>query len=205
MRNKIANATRFKSYYILGDSACVDSASSECASWPISVQVKSEDAVSAEEFVFKNTFYFSFNFFVCKLKAPKFLGKMVETAKITTFTRTTTAVPAPASAPAAATTPAIAPVTAASATPTPTATTAARNAQGNDETARGIYNLKVIVFFLLLPLILFAVFLKHLLDYLFGLGEKPKDVRGKVAVVSEIVERGMGVRGKYGTGADQAS
>uniref|UniRef100_A0A0K8VGK5 Retinol dehydrogenase 10-A n=1 Tax=Bactrocera latifrons TaxID=174628 RepID=A0A0K8VGK5_BACLA len=114
---------------------------------------------------------------------------MVETAKVTTFTRTTTAVPAPASAPAAATTPATAPVTAVSVTPTPaattaTTTTAARNAQRNDETARGIYNLKVIVFFLLLPLILFAVFLKHLLDYLFGLGEKPKDVRGKVAVVT---------------------
>lgn len=149
---------------------------------------------------FKNKLYFSFYFFVCKLKAPKFLSRMVETAKITTFTRTSTAVPAPASAPAAASAPATAPVTAESAAPTmpttmPAAATAARNAQRNDETARGIYNLKVIVFFLLLPLILFAVFLKHFLDYLFGLGEKAKDVRGKVAVVSEITERAVGVRG----------
>ncbi|CAD6994372.1 unnamed protein product [Ceratitis capitata] len=114
---------------------------------------------------------------------------MVETAKVTTYTRTTTAVPAPASA--AASTPATAPVTnttSAAATPTiaTATTTTATNARRNDETARGIYNFKVIVFCLLLPLILFAVFLKHLLDYLFSLGEKEKDVRGKVAVVSEV-------------------
>ncbi|XP_004536643.1 estradiol 17-beta-dehydrogenase 11 [Ceratitis capitata] len=112
---------------------------------------------------------------------------MVETAKVTTYTRTTTAVPAPASA--AASTPATAPVTnttSAAATPTiaTATTTTATNARRNDETARGIYNFKVIVFCLLLPLILFAVFLKHLLDYLFSLGEKEKDVRGKVAVVT---------------------
>ena len=54
----------------------------------------------------------------------------------------------------------------------------------NDETQRLFFNLKMVGLLLLLPLILFAVFLKHLLDYLFGLAEKEKDVIGKVALVS---------------------
>lgn len=54
----------------------------------------------------------------------------------------------------------------------------------NDEVTRGIYNLKMVLFLLLLPLVLFAILLKHLLDYLFGLGLKEKDVTGKVALVS---------------------
>lgn len=54
----------------------------------------------------------------------------------------------------------------------------------NDEVTRGIYNLKMVLFLLLLPLVLFSILLKHLLDYLFGLGLKEKDVTGKVALVS---------------------
>jgi len=100
---------------------------------------------------------------------------MVETATTTTITRTTTAVPAGAVT-----------VTGPTASATPTATQAAAQAHRNDETTRAIFNLKVIVFLLLLPLVLLAVFLKHLLDYLFALGLKEKDVSGKVALVSCI-------------------
>lgn len=64
-----------------------------------------------------------------------------------------------------------------SATPSP-------SPRQNDEVTRGIFNLKMVVFLILLPLILFAAFLKHLLDYLFSLGLKEKDVSGKVALVS---------------------
>ena len=98
---------------------------------------------------------------------------MVETATTTTITRTTTAVPAGAVT-----------VTGPTASATPTATQAAAQAHRNDETTRAIFNLKVIVFLLLLPLVLLAVFLKHLLDYLFALGLKEKDVSGKVALVT---------------------
>lgn len=62
--------------------------------------------------------------------------------------------------------------------------TASAPSRQNDEVTRGIYNLKMVLLVLLLPLILLAVFLKHLLDYLFGLGLSEKDVMGKVAVVS---------------------
>ncbi|EDV54064.1 short-chain dehydrogenase/reductase family 16C member 6 [Drosophila erecta] len=98
---------------------------------------------------------------------------MVETATTTTITRTTTAVPAGAVT-----------VTGPTASATPTATQAAAQAHRNDETTRAIFNLKVIIFLLLLPLVLLAVFLKHLLDYLFALGLKEKDVSGKVALVT---------------------
>ncbi|KAH8243279.1 hypothetical protein KR032_006205 [Drosophila birchii] len=98
---------------------------------------------------------------------------MVETATTTTITRSTT------TAPAGSVT-----VTGPASSGTPTAAQAAARAQRNDETTRAIFNLKVIVFLLLLPLILFAVFLKHLLDYLFALGLKEKDVSGKVALVT---------------------
>ncbi|KAH8341893.1 hypothetical protein KR059_003797 [Drosophila kikkawai] len=98
---------------------------------------------------------------------------MVETATTTTITRSTT------TAPAGSVT-----VTGPASSATPTAAQAAARAQRNDETTRAIFNLKVIVFLLLLPLILFAVFLKHLLDYLFALGLKEKDVSGKVALVT---------------------
>ncbi|EDW16849.1 short-chain dehydrogenase/reductase family 16C member 6 [Drosophila mojavensis] len=92
---------------------------------------------------------------------------MVETATTTTITRTTSsAAPNSHAAP--------------SATPSPTAA----QAQRNDETTRLIYNLKIIAFLCLLPFVLFAVFLKHLLDYLFALGLKEKDVSGKVALVT---------------------
>ncbi|TDG51321.1 hypothetical protein AWZ03_002116 [Drosophila navojoa] len=92
---------------------------------------------------------------------------MVETATTTTITRTTSsAAPNSHAAP--------------SATPSPTAA----QAQRNDETTRLIYNLKIIAFLCLLPFVLFAVFLKHLLDYLFALGQKEKDVSGKVALVT---------------------
>lgn len=92
---------------------------------------------------------------------------MVETATTTTITRTTsTAAPSSNVAP--------------SATPSPTAA----QAQRNDERTRLGYNLQIIVFLCLLPFVLLAVFLKHLLDYLFALGLKEKDVSGKVALVS---------------------
>jgi len=92
---------------------------------------------------------------------------MVETATTTTITRTVSSAPSTTSvAPSA----------------TPTAALVQRN---NDETTRAIFNLKVILFLLLLPLVLFAVFLKHLLDYLFSLGLKEKDVSGKVALVRQ--------------------
>lgn len=88
---------------------------------------------------------------------------MVETATTTTITRTSSsASPSNVGPPA-----------------TPTAALVHRN----DETTRGIYNLKIIVFLLFLPFVLFAVLLKHLLDYLFALGLKEKDVSGKVALV----------------------
>ncbi|EDW28181.1 GL27357 [Drosophila persimilis] len=100
---------------------------------------------------------------------------MVETATTTTVTRTTITAPA---GPAAT-------VPSSSATPTaPTATQAASQARRNDETTRALFNLKIIIFLLLLPLILLAVGLKHLLDYLFALGLKEKDVSGKVALVT---------------------
>ncbi|XP_037819313.1 estradiol 17-beta-dehydrogenase 11 [Lucilia sericata] len=100
---------------------------------------------------------------------------MVET---TTVTRTTE-LPVPATTPAA-------PIRINTTSPTTTtsAATTAAGARQNDEVTRGIYNLKMILFLLLLPLVLFAVFLKHLLDYLFGLGLKEKDVAGKVALVT---------------------
>ncbi|XP_065372264.1 epidermal retinol dehydrogenase 2 [Calliphora vicina] len=98
---------------------------------------------------------------------------MVET---TTVTRTTE-IPVPA------TTAAPIRINTTATTTTSTATTAAGGRQ-NDEVTRGIYNLKMILFLLILPLVLFAVFLKHLLDYLFGLGIKEKDVAGKVALVT---------------------
>ncbi|XP_023176851.2 short-chain dehydrogenase/reductase family 16C member 6 [Drosophila hydei] len=92
---------------------------------------------------------------------------MVETATTTTITRTTsTAAPSSNVAP--------------SATPSPTAA----QAQRNDERTRLGYNLQIIVFLCLLPFVLLAVFLKHLLDYLFALGLKEKDVSGKVALVT---------------------
>lgn len=112
--------------------------------------------------------------------------KMVETATTTTITRTTTNVPAPPNNGSGSSggggSGGVAVVSGSAAGPaaTPTATVAQRN----DETTRAIYNLKVIVFLLLLPFVLFAVFLKHLLDYLFALGLKEKDVSGKVALVS---------------------
>ncbi|XP_067618724.1 estradiol 17-beta-dehydrogenase 11 isoform X1 [Eurosta solidaginis] len=127
---------------------------------------------------------------------------MVEKATVKTFTRTTTAVPItpPATQPTSqptsqtasqpATTPITPSTTVRTTTGTPTAgsitttTVTPTNVRRNDETARGVYNLKVIICLMLLPLILFAVFLKHLLDYLFSLGVKEKDVRGKVAVVT---------------------
>lgn len=119
---------------------------------------------------------------------------MVETATTTTITRTTTNVPV---APNNGSSSAVAAGGAASTAggnagnggqAGPSATPTATVAQRNDETARAIYNLKVIVFLLFLPFVLFAVFLKHLLDYLFALGLKEKDVSGKVALVS----RGLG-------------
>lgn len=57
-------------------------------------------------------------------------------------------------------------------------------ARQNDEVTRGIFNLKMLVFLLLLPVVLLMVVLKHLLDYLFSLRLKEKDVNGKVALVS---------------------
>ncbi|KAH8416635.1 hypothetical protein KR222_000163 [Zaprionus bogoriensis] len=102
---------------------------------------------------------------------------MVETATTTTITRTTTNVPAPNISSSSGSVDAGG--TAAAATPT-----AATAAQRNDERTRAIYSLKVIVFLVLLPFVLFAVFLKHLLDYLFALGLKEKDVSGKVALVT---------------------
>lgn len=122
---------------------------------------------------------------------------MVETATTTTITRTTTNVPvAPNNGSSSADAAGGAASTAggnagnggqAGPSATPTATVAQRN----DETARAIYNLKVIVFLLFLPFVLFAVFLKHLLDYLFALGLKEKDVSGKVALVSRGWGRGL--------------
>ncbi|XP_030370907.1 short-chain dehydrogenase/reductase family 16C member 6 [Scaptodrosophila lebanonensis] len=93
---------------------------------------------------------------------------MVETATITTTT-----ISMPASSNAATATAA-----------TPTASQAAAQARRNDETTRAIFNVKIIIFLLLLPIVLFAVLLKHFLDYLFGLGLKEKDVSGKVALVT---------------------
>ncbi|XP_017131368.1 short-chain dehydrogenase/reductase family 16C member 6 isoform X1 [Drosophila elegans] len=99
---------------------------------------------------------------------------MVETATTTTITRTTSAVPAGAVTVTGPT----------GSAATPTAAQVAAQAHRNDETTRAIFNLKVIVFLLFLPLVLLAVFLKHLLDYLFALGLKEKDVSGKVALVT---------------------
>ncbi|KAH8310764.1 hypothetical protein KR044_002920 [Drosophila immigrans] len=90
---------------------------------------------------------------------------MVETATTTTITRTTSTAPATTSV-------------------APSATPTAALVNRNDETTRAIFNLKVIVFLVLLPFVIFGVFLKHLLDYLFSLGLKEKDVRGKVALVT---------------------
>ncbi|XP_055905971.1 epidermal retinol dehydrogenase 2 [Eupeodes corollae] len=55
-------------------------------------------------------------------------------------------------------------------------------AEASEKRQRLIFNLKIIVCLLLLPLILFAVALKHLLDYLFG--SKEKDVKGKVVLIT---------------------
>lgn len=113
---------------------------------------------------------------------------MVETATTTTITRTTTNVPAPpnngSSSSGGGGSGGVAVVSGSGSAGGPAATPTATVAQRNDETTRAIYNLKVIVFLLLLPFVLFAVFLKHLLDYLFALGLKEKDVSGKVALVS---------------------
>lgn len=113
---------------------------------------------------------------------------MVETATTTTITRTTTNVPAPpnngSSSSGGGGSGGVAVVSGSGSVAGPAATPTATVAQRNDETTRAIYNLKVIVFLLLLPFVLFAVFLKHLLDYLFALGLKEKDVSGKVALVS---------------------
>lgn len=114
--------------------------------------------------------------------------KMVETATTTTITRTTTNVPAPSNNGSGSSggggSGGVAVVSGSGSGAGPSATPTATVAQRNDETTRAIYNLKVIVFLLLLPFVLFAVFLKHLLDYLFALGLKEKDVSGKVALVS---------------------
>lgn len=111
--------------------------------------------------------------------------KMVETATTTTITRTTTNVPAPPNNGSGSSGGGgVAVVSGSGSAAGPAATPTATVAQRNDETTRAIYNLKVIVFLLLLPFVLFAVFLKHLLDYLFALGLKEKDVSGKVALVS---------------------
>lgn len=114
--------------------------------------------------------------------------KMVETATTTTITRTTTNVPAPpnngSGSRGGGGSGGVAVVSGSGSGAGPAATPTATVAQRNDETTRAIYNLKVIVFLLLLPFVLFAVFLKHLLDYLFALGLKEKDVSGKVALVS---------------------
>lgn len=114
--------------------------------------------------------------------------KMVETATTTTITRTTTNVPAPPNNGSGSSggggSGGVAVVSGSGSGAGPAATPTATVAQRNDETTRAIYNLKVIVFLLLLPFVLFAVFLKHLLDYLFALGLKEKDVSGKVALVS---------------------
>lgn len=114
---------------------------------------------------------------------------MVETATTTTITRTTTNVPAPpnngsGSSGGGGGGVAVVSGSGSGSAAGPAATPTATVAQRNDETTRAIYNLKVIVFLLLLPFVLFAVFLKHLLDYLFALGLKEKDVSGKVALVS---------------------
>lgn len=110
---------------------------------------------------------------------------MVETATTTTITRTTTNVPAPPNNGSGSSGGGgVAVVSGSGSAAGPAATPTATVAQRNDETTRAIYNLKVIVFLLLLPFVLFAVFLKHLLDYLFALGLKEKDVSGKVALVS---------------------
>lgn len=112
---------------------------------------------------------------------------MVETATTTTITRTTTNVPAPpnnGSGSSGGGGVAVVSGSGSGSAAGPAATPTATVAQRNDETTRAIYNLKVIVFLLLLPFVLFAVFLKHLLDYLFALGLKEKDVSGKVALVS---------------------
>lgn len=113
---------------------------------------------------------------------------MVETATTTTITRTTTNVPAPpnngSSSSGGGGSGGVAVVSGSGGVAGPAATPTATVAQRNDETTRAIYNLKVIVCLLLLPFVLFAVFLKHLLDYLFALGLKEKDVSGKVALVS---------------------
>lgn len=113
---------------------------------------------------------------------------MVETATTTTITRTTTNVPAPpnnGSGSSGGGGVAVVSGSGSGSAAGPAATPTATVAQRNDETTRAIYNLKVIVFLLLLPFVLFAVFLKHLLDYLFALGLKEKDVSGKVALVSK--------------------
>ncbi|XP_061394411.1 estradiol 17-beta-dehydrogenase 11 [Musca vetustissima] len=98
---------------------------------------------------------------------------------ITVMTRSATDVPTTATT--AISTPAVRSTTT---TVTTSPSTASASPRQNDEVTRGIYNLKMVFFVLLLPLVLFAVFLKHLLDYLFGLGLKEKDVMGKVALVT---------------------
>jgi len=96
---------------------------------------------------------------------------MVETAVTTTMTRSVSQEPS-------------APTTVAPSVTTSQTTIITRPASQNDATTRGIFNLKIFIFLLLLPFVLFATFLKHLLDYLFSLGAKEKDVSGKVALVT---------------------
>lgn len=113
----------------------------------------------------------------------------METATTTTITRTTTSVPAVAPNNGSGGDAGVGSSAAGgngSGSAGPAATPTAQVAQRNDETTRAIYNLKVIVFLVFLPFVLFAVFLKHLLDYLFALGLKEKDVSGKVALVSGV-------------------
>ncbi|XP_073818322.1 estradiol 17-beta-dehydrogenase 11 [Musca autumnalis] len=95
---------------------------------------------------------------------------------VTVMTRSSTDVPTAATPPVRSSTTTTTTVTSPS--------TASASPRQNDEVTRGIYNLKMVFFVLMLPLILFAVFLKHLLDYLFSLGLKEKDVMGKVALVT---------------------
>lgn len=101
---------------------------------------------------------------------------MVETATTTTITHVTSTTPVPPTP----TTPTAHNISVA----TSSTATLASSSRQNDEVTRGIFNFKIFIFLLLLPLILFGIFLKHLLDYLFALNLKEKDVTGKVALVT---------------------
>uniref|UniRef100_A0A1A9W1P2 Uncharacterized protein n=1 Tax=Glossina brevipalpis TaxID=37001 RepID=A0A1A9W1P2_9MUSC len=104
---------------------------------------------------------------------------MVETATTTTITHVTSTTPVPPTP----TTPTAHNISVA----TSSTATLASSSRQNDEVTRGIFNFKIFIFLLLLPLILFGIFLKHLLDYLFALNLKEKDVTGKVALVRSII------------------